>query len=666
MFIDLLYLAERFGTHVHVHSKEQRSNSSIVEVTKFQERTKDLSESLSRTDVKYTTQQYNDERCFNETIIFYEGIAQSKLWAVKMYDSWGNVPSGILSGNVYDLGFFDQCFVTNVNNTQYCLVKIVTSSGNSSASLQTIKPEILRFKDSCEILVGTCYPSSCSPTLTSQLYETYINEVTAKVIPSGLKCYSSSSYHGIDFTAMQIFTICLFSLVAALLVSSTLVELFVDIRKNNAILKVWKSFSAYQNLQELCDTQANAGEVKFACLDGIRVVSIVWIVIGHTVFNTQRSAVMNSLDVIAWNQSLWADISWSTFNFAVDTFFVIGGFLATRSINRQFSNDIRSHTKKIALIPKMWLHRYMRLAPVVISVVLFFSTIATQLGKGPFWNSVMREVELCYDNWWSTVLFVQNYASAGKLCFGHLWYLAVDLQMFMVTTILLYVINWKGLKYLYALAVLVLVNVANNLYWNFYFTTVDMDENERDKFIYYPTHARMSAWLTGVVLAFIYSKRVSKSDSNKLSPKLLTFGYLFCILVFTAIVVNNRLQSAASPAILSTIFNSVNRLLWSLAVAITIFICITNSGASVNKFLSSPIWKPLSKLSFCIYVLHYIIQLMKMGQNRTTIYMDNVSLVASFWSDFGITLTLSVFWTLAFEIPFRNIEQIDFLIHVSY
>lgn len=63
-----------------------------------------------------------------------------------MFDSWGNAPSGILSGNVYNLGSFDGC-VEVERSTQYCLLQIEISGGNSSEIFNnralTVKPEIL-------------------------------------------------------------------------------------------------------------------------------------------------------------------------------------------------------------------------------------------------------------------------------------------------------------------------------------------------------------------------------------------------------------------------------------------------------------------------------------------------------------------------------------------
>lgn len=40
---------------------------------------------------------------------FQDKLDQRFLWARKMKDSWGNIPSGIFSGNIFDFGSFDQC-----------------------------------------------------------------------------------------------------------------------------------------------------------------------------------------------------------------------------------------------------------------------------------------------------------------------------------------------------------------------------------------------------------------------------------------------------------------------------------------------------------------------------------------------------------------------------
>ncbi len=47
--------------------------------------------------------------CNRQLVVSQNGLEQNELWARKIRDSWGKVPSGMFSGNYFDLGNFDQC-----------------------------------------------------------------------------------------------------------------------------------------------------------------------------------------------------------------------------------------------------------------------------------------------------------------------------------------------------------------------------------------------------------------------------------------------------------------------------------------------------------------------------------------------------------------------------
>lgn len=69
--------------------------------------------------------------CNSHLAAFQDSLEQNVLWARKLRDSWGNVPSGMFSGNYFDLGNFDQCIeVLHVSNDvgeivgQHCTLMI--------------------------------------------------------------------------------------------------------------------------------------------------------------------------------------------------------------------------------------------------------------------------------------------------------------------------------------------------------------------------------------------------------------------------------------------------------------------------------------------------------------------------------------------------------------
>lgn len=63
----------------------------------------------------------------------------------------------------------------------------------------------------------------------------------------------------------------------------------------------------------------------------------------------------------------------------------------------------------------MYLHRIVRLTPVLAVAVLFFMTLFPRLDSGPLWQQFSSSHQLCRDTWWATLLYVQNYAAAGRM-----------------------------------------------------------------------------------------------------------------------------------------------------------------------------------------------------------------------------------------------------------
>lgn len=151
---------------------------------------------------------------------------------------------------------------------------------------------------------------------------------------------------------------------------------------------------------------------------------------------------------------------------------------------------------------------------------------------------------------------------------------------------------------------------------------------ERDALTYY--RFRVTSWLIGVALAIVYAKYLKKRELFKMSSKVLVTAYAYCVVVVALIVWNlsYMTDSHVTPSTVhNALFDSFSRLFWASAIALIIFICISKNGGPVNRILAAPIWRPLAKLSFCIYVLNYDIQVLKLGRNRTTVYMNNITLV---------------------------------------
>lgn len=108
----------------------------------------------------------------------------------------------------------------------------------------------------------------------------------------------------------------------------------------------------------------------------------------------------------------------------------------------------------------------------------------------------------------------------------------------------------------------------------------------------------------------------------------------------------------------SAFFEPFSRVGWGICLSWIIFACVLGYGGPINWLLSLPQWQPIGRLSYSIYIVHMPIQLMLSTSARTTSYFSDVNAIHAFWGDFGITLTVAVFWTMAFESPVLTLEKI--------
>lgn len=74
-----------------------------------------------------------------------------------MFDAWGKIPSGILVGNQYEFGSFDECLGVNYSENrstfvgQYCLAQIkvilpVETARAIPVTKAKFKPDVIQYK----------------------------------------------------------------------------------------------------------------------------------------------------------------------------------------------------------------------------------------------------------------------------------------------------------------------------------------------------------------------------------------------------------------------------------------------------------------------------------------------------------------------------------------
>lgn len=91
----------------------------------------------------------------------------------------------------------------------------------------------------------------------------------------------------------------------------------------------------------------------------------------------------------------------------IQTYLTVSGFL----LSIQFFEFIEKQTKfNIHYLWKGVLYRYVRLVPVYAFLIFYNATWLLKMQDGPAWNhEVEMEQTFCRRNWWTNLLFVNNY-----------------------------------------------------------------------------------------------------------------------------------------------------------------------------------------------------------------------------------------------------------------
>jgi peptidoglycan/LPS O-acetylase OafA/YrhL len=105
-------------------------------------------------------------------------------------------------------------------------------------------------------------------------------------------------------------------------------------------------------------------------------------------------------------------------------------------------------------------------------------------------------------------------------------------------------------------------------------------------------------------------------------------------------------------------YSAFRRISWCVSVSWIIIACHQNRGGIVKKFLSLSIWLPISKLSYCIYLVHLPIQLVFLSSMRVPQYFTDIRAFHNFLGDFGLGMIVAFGWALMFEYPSMRLVKL--------
>ncbi|XP_069696161.1 nose resistant to fluoxetine protein 6-like isoform X1 [Periplaneta americana] len=601
------------------------------------------------------------ELCQTHIRFYNESLSAGKPWAYKMFDSNARLPAGLLMGNLVSFGNYDECVdVVDIHTDtaqfsgKYCLVTLTWI--NDTFIFPNEMFNDVRVPGSPRTLSlrwGFCIPSTCGvQDLVPGLQEHFDQDVvvTLKVMDCHTK--DEKIYTSLDCVAITVLSA--FGIVVVLSTG-------YDIMNKGARRELLLSFSLRRHGAKLLSADTSSDSLP--ALHGVRSLSMFWIVLGHQYQINTGGPVINKVFITSYLRS-WERMPLVNFLMAVDTFLLLSGLLVAYVFLKQMRKpDARFN------IPLHYLHRYIRLTPVLAVLLLIQLSLMDHLGSGPLWSGNEFITDTCRENWWAMLLYIQNYYYGEQMCFIHSWYLSVDMQLFWLSPIFLYpLLRWPRKYSLSLLAVATIAGLLCTFVVNYVLELhngitpeLTPDLASWYRYLYVKTHTRCAPWFIGLGLGYLlYHTRNRNLRLTKLQISagwLLTavalLGPLFGSLPFQQPdYVFNNLETS--------LYSGLHRPVWTLGVAWLIFACVSGYGGPVNSLLSWKGFHPFSRLSYSIYLVHYIFSFARHLTLRTPLYFNDMDVVTQFFGELVFTIILSAILSLVFEFPFIAIERLIF------
>eukprot|EP01084_Bolivina_argentea_P295389 508525_1 len=227
----------------------------------------------------------------------------------------------------------------------------------------------------------------------------------------------------------------------------------------------WKMFTA----------KRGAEKSKFNYFDGIRVISILWIITCHVdqlaLLHGHLSNILSTLpfasQVIPGGEDLDAhphrhyilsEFLQTILNYgdyAVDSFFYLSGFLSVF----KGLGAISIWTD----IPLAYLHRIVRIMPMFAFVIFIQFFISDQLPYGYNTTTRTENYNNCSATWYKMLFMCGNFTD-WRYCMGVGWYICADMQMFLLVPWIILIFKHKQIYGLMCSLLLVLICIICRIY----------------------------------------------------------------------------------------------------------------------------------------------------------------------------------------------------------
>ncbi|VEN61628.1 unnamed protein product [Callosobruchus maculatus] len=561
---------------------------------------------------------------------------------IQMLDAASKIPSGVMEASRLDLGNFDECEDIDYHYNKGRILGKYCAAGLVIPDFKNVSDKDLWWK------LAICIPDQCSAKDLISLFKLPL--FTDKV------CSTKEPKNWEAGNIVTLFVVCCTLLLMVLSTAYDYITQRQGIKPHHPLLN---AYSVLTNTQKVLQTSEGNRE-QIEVFHGMKTISMMWVIAGHGFVGFTSFPVSNYNYGIKWQTDHLYVFYITAAPLAVDTFFYMSGFLLAY---HYFKVKHNSAIAQIKSIPLLYIHRYLRITPAVLMLYLCSVYLLPYLGSGPFYQQYCKDLTVsCETNWWSFLLYIQNYYNYDNLCMTHTWYLSADMQMFILAPLIMIPLA-MGLhhgKFKLCMFGMLLINVI------FTFLPMILKLQYRDYTNAYDTHSRIINYTMGIMvglfmrerkhLPFLFSSTMTKSKRSTINLGIwaaILLGMLATCICYQAVEMQNDYVN-------KTVFYSLMRPAWCIGLSWILYSSYYGYGGVVNWFLGRPIFQVGGKLSYSMYLVHGIVIAHYVMMLRVRAYFSEYIEFYQWCAYLMISVFVAFLWTLAFESPMITVEKFIF------
>ncbi|XP_065335548.1 nose resistant to fluoxetine protein 6-like [Cloeon dipterum] len=620
-----------------------------------------------------------DEQCRKDSLRFYEGVKNLEMWALKMHDATGKLASGLLNGNLNQLGDFEQCL--SVTKGQYCLARAYLEPLASTADddnvldlmhshkmVQSTAFDGVRFFPSFSAISWAfCVPSSCSHREVQSSLRRLARRYNATT--EGLRLHVQVDSDGCVVRNKEgiirkgpLITMSIVLLVVAFAIFGTLADAKLkrdrlegkisDGQLPPAKQRFLLAFSLSRNTGDLMKTDTAFDDIN--CLHGIRAVfSLIIYLIHRGVFGlfipfTNRTELAEDFEG-AWTMIFRAFLN------NVDTFVVLSGLLTSYYTIKKLQSG-----KKISVL-MMYLTRYVKFTPIFVITVMLVKDMDYWIQSPQVIRVAQHFVNGCKNGFWKSFIYMNNFDGMDHMCYPPSHQLVTDMQMYLAAPfIILAMYKHPRLTTAALTGVLAVLGVLRYVVihkWHlstFIYHGISLSQmvDAADRMYLNPLH-RMTPYLAGIMLG--YFLRVTGRRSLLRKDQMYAGWAVALICGYYSFFGPSEIAERGykyQPHD-SAVFGVLQPVLWSICLCWCIYACYTGYGGMLNSFLSWKGFVVFSKLSYAFYMVQILLIFGGIASIRTPQYYKMNSVFDL--NELFLLVVCSVALTLLFLLPLAHV-----------